>query len=85
MPPSFVRPFARFLPLRLQIEAVQGHHLGPCLDEVMHEIFLRVLSCIEVRNRAQLRVGTKDQVDRSRRPLELLGGTITTFVDAFGG
>jgi hypothetical protein len=38
------------------VEAVQVHHLGPCSHEVLHELLLRVVTCIDFRDRPQLRV-----------------------------
>ena len=32
----------------LQIETICVHHLGPCCDEVTHELFLVVVLCIHL-------------------------------------
>ena len=71
--------------LLLQVEAVQGHYLGPGRDEGLHEVFLGISGGVELGYGAQLGVGAEDQVDRSGRPLDLTRGAVATFVNARGG
>jgi len=39
-----------------QVKAIVLHHLGPCRDEVIDELVLRVIGCIDFCNGTQLRV-----------------------------
>src|ERR1700730_16542947 len=55
-----------------EVEAIQVHHLGPRRNEVVHELLLRVRARIDLRESAQLRVRTEDQVDTGAGPLELV-------------
>ncbi len=43
-----------------QFEAIQSHHFGPRVNEMMHEIILCVVGCIELGDCTQFRVGTED-------------------------
>ncbi len=40
------------------------HHLVPGLREVIHELLLPIYGRVELRDGAQLGVGSKDQIDR---------------------
>jgi len=40
----------------LQIKAIVLHHLGPCRDEVIDELVMRIIGCIDFCNGTQLRV-----------------------------
>lgn len=40
-------------PVPSRSEAVERHHLGPCADEVTHELFLAVVRRIDLGDRAQ--------------------------------
>src|SRR3954451_19688592 len=59
-----------------EVETIQLHHLVPGRDEVTHELLLRVLGGIALRQRAELRVRAEHQVDASGRPLLLAGDAI---------
>src|SRR5436190_12334100 len=37
-----------------EVEAIEVHHLGPCRDEVLHELLLRIVARIDFRERAEL-------------------------------
>ena len=43
-------------PSLLQIKAIVLHHLGPCRDEVIGELVMRIIGCIDFCNGTQLRV-----------------------------
>src|SRR5580698_10329198 len=47
------------------VEAVEGHHLGPRLHEVVHKLLLSVGRSIDLRHGAQLGVRAEHQVNRS--------------------
>ena len=53
-----------------EIEAVGVHHLGPGRDEVLHELLLAIVACIDFGERAQLGVRAEDQVDAGAGPLD---------------
>ena len=40
----------------LQIKAIVLHHLGPCRDEVIDELVMRIIGCVGFSNGTQLRV-----------------------------
>src|SRR5690348_7845168 len=52
-----------------EIESIEVHDLVPRGDEVAHELLLRVSRRIHLRDCAELRVRTEDQVDGRGRPL----------------
>src|SRR5210317_1195286 len=66
------------------IKTIQGHHLGPCINEVTHKLFFSVVGCIDFCDSTQLGAGTEDKVDGGGRPSDLACRTITTLVYAFG-
>ena len=49
-------PFPLSLVLQGKVVAIQGHHLVPCRDEVLHKRLLRVARCIDLRNGTELGV-----------------------------
>ena len=67
-----------------EVEAISVHHLGPGRHEVLHELLLRVRAGIDLREGAQLRVRTEDQVDARAGPLDRLGLAVAALVHAVG-
>src|SRR5919202_1062886 len=47
-----------------QVEPIKIHHLVPSSHEVTHELLLRVVTRVDLREGAELRVRAEDQVDR---------------------
>src|SRR4051812_3227274 len=71
------------LPIRLdsgEVEAVEVHDLVPRGDEVTDELLLRVIRRVDLRQGAQLRVRTEDEVDRGGRPPDVARGAVAPFV-----
>ena len=60
------------------IDLVPGGH------EVAYELLLRIAGCVDLRDGAQLRIRTEDEVDGGGRPLRLAGCPIPALVDTFG-
>ena len=60
----------------VQVEPVELHHLDPGGDEVAHELLLRVVAGVDLRQGPQLRVRAEDQVDGRGRPPDLTGGGV---------
>lgn len=58
----------------LEVEAVELHHLGPHMHEVVDELLIGVVRGIHLGNGAQLRVRPEHEVDRRTRP-----HNVTTF------
>ena len=50
------------------IESIEIHHLVPRSDEVAHELLLRVVARVDLRERAQLGVRAEDEVHAARGP-----------------
>jgi hypothetical protein len=50
------------------IEAIEIHHLVPGGDEDVHELVLRVIARIDLRERAELRVRPEDEIDAAGGP-----------------
>ena len=73
-----------FQPGSALVKAIEIHHLVPGLHEVVHELLLRVVVCVDFSDCAQLGIGAEHQVDGGGRPFELARGAITTLVNAFG-
>lgn len=65
-----------------QIETIEIHHLGPRRDEVPHELLLRIIRGVDLRDRPQFRVRAEDQIDGARRPFQLAGLSVVAFVEA---
>ena len=66
-------------------EAIEVHHLGPCLGKVPYELFFAIIGGIDFRNGPQLGIRAEDQIDRRCRPLDLACGAIGAFIQAFIG
>src|SRR5437764_7502746 len=56
-----------------KVESIEVHDLVPRGHEVAHELLLRVVARIDLRERTELRVRTEDQVDAATGPLALAG------------
>src|SRR5260370_36886977 len=56
-----------------EVEPVEVHHLAPRRDEVAHDLLLRVVAGVDLRERAQLGVRPEDQVGPAAGPLDLAG------------
>src|SRR5205807_1689769 len=61
-----------------EVEAVQIHHLGPRGHEVAHELLLRVVTRVDLREGSKLGVRTEDEIDGRGGPLDLARGAIAT-------
>src|SRR5215831_9402122 len=51
-----------------QVVAIEGHDLVPRRHEVAHELLLRVVARVDLRQRAKLGVRAEDEVGCRRRP-----------------
>lgn len=54
-----------------EIEAVEIHHLVPRSHKVTHELLLRVVLRVDLREGSELGVVTEDEVDGGAGPLDL--------------
>jgi hypothetical protein len=70
----------RFLPVSTSIKAIQGHHLGPCINEVKHKHLSSVLRCIGFCDSPQLGIRPENKVNGGGCPFELARPAITTLV-----
>src|SRR5689334_19928521 len=52
-----------------RVEAIEVHYLGPRRREVRRKLLFRIRAGIHLRERAELRVRTEDQVDARTGPL----------------
>src|SRR5207247_2439716 len=80
---SCARPpwcYSGTLPGSGEVEPIVVHHLVPCGHEVTHELLLRIVTCVDFRQGAELRVRSEDKIDRSAGPFDAAGGAISTFV-----
>src|SRR3990172_8020771 len=59
-------------------EAIEIHHLVPRSHEVTHERLLRVVTCVDFRDRSELGVRTEDEVYSGAGPLQIAGPAITS-------
>src|SRR4051812_42148084 len=66
-----------------QVVAVEVHHLIPGSHEVTHELLLRVVTCVDLRQRPELRVRAEHEVGGCGSPFEIARGPITTLVQVF--
>jgi hypothetical protein len=57
-----------------KVVAIEVHHLVPGRHEVTHELLLRVVAGVDLRQRPELGVRTEDEVGRSSGPLDLARG-----------
>src|SRR5579862_7223751 len=67
-----------------QIKTVEIHDFVPGTHKVADELFLSIFGRVDFGDGTKLRVRTKDQINRCRRPFELAGLAIKPFVDAVG-
>src|SRR5687767_6482720 len=65
------------------VEPIQIHDFVPRRHEVSHELLLRIVTCVDFRKRAELRVRTEHKVDPGAGPFDLAGAAISTLVDVF--
>ena len=56
-----------------KVESIEVHDLVPRGHEVAHELLLRVVARVDLRERTELRVRTEDEVDAATDPLALAG------------
>src|SRR5690348_12841261 len=54
-----------------EVEAIEVHDLGPRGDEVLHKRLLRVVTCIDFRDRPELGVRAENEVGTGGGPLDL--------------
>src|SRR3954469_9075591 len=54
----------------VDVEAIEVHHLDPRVDEVAHELLLRVGACVDFGDRTQMRIRPEDEIRAAARPLE---------------
>src|SRR5499427_5730799 len=67
-----------------QVEAVEVHDLVPRGNEVAHELLLRVVARVDLRDRPELGVGAEDQVEPAAGPLQLARPAITALEGVLG-
>src|SRR5205823_12789515 len=67
-----------------EVEAIEVHDLVPCTHEVTHELLLRVLACVDLRDGSELGVRTEDEVDGGSGPPDLHRRAIATVVLVLG-
>src|SRR6266540_337907 len=72
------RPHTRALSDK--VEAIKIHDLVPRGHKVTHELLLRVVTSVDLRDSSELGVRTEDEVDGGGGPLELARGAIATLV-----
>ena len=48
---------------RIEVKAIEIHHLGPGGHEVVDELLLRIVAGVDFRNGPKLRVRTEDEID----------------------
>src|SRR5438552_14841515 len=63
-----------------EVEAIEVHDLVPRSHEVTHELLLRVVACVDLRDGSELGVRTEDEVDGGGGPLGLARREIATLV-----
>src|ERR671912_883171 len=59
-----------------EVVPVEVHDLVPGCHEVVHELLLRVVARIDLRDGPQLGIRAEDQVDPAARPSELASGAV---------
>src|SRR5581483_974901 len=70
-----------FLTTPDEVVTIQVHDLPPCGRKVFHELLLRSRAGIDLGERTQLRVRTKDQVDACSGPLERVRLAVAALVE----
>src|SRR6266540_6662828 len=63
-----------------EVEAIEVHDLVPRRHEVTHELLLRVVTCVDLRDASEWGVRTEDEIDGGACPLDLARRTIATLV-----
>ena len=59
-----------------EVVPVEVHDLVPRGHEVVHELLLRVVARVDLRERPQLGVRAEDEVDAAAGPPDLAGGAV---------
>src|SRR5690242_21937540 len=67
-----------------EVEAIEVHDLVPRGNEVVHELVLRVVTCVDLGDGSELRVRTEDEVDCCGGPVELSRHAIAILVLVLG-
>src|SRR5687768_12909404 len=67
-----------------EVEPIEVHDLVPCGHEVTHELLLRVVARVDLRDSSELGVRSEDEVDGGGGPLDLARGAVLTLVDVLG-
>src|SRR5437588_304130 len=67
-----------------EVESIEVHDLVPSGHEVTHELLLRVVARVDLRDGSELGVRTDDQVDGGSGPLHVARGAIPALVHALG-
>src|SRR5918911_2193335 len=64
-----------------EVESIEVHDLVPRGHEVTHELLLRVVARVDLRDGSEHGVRTEDEVDRGGGPLDLARGAVATLVN----
>ena len=64
-----------------EVEPIEVHDLVPRRHEVTHELLLRVVAGVDLREGAELGVRAEDEVDGGGGPLDLARRAVATLVD----
>ena len=65
----------------MEVKPVQLHHLHPCLHEVLNKALSAVCLGIDLHNRPQLAIGSKDKVSAGCRPAQAAISPVTALVE----
>src|SRR5687767_10676418 len=63
-----------------EVEPIEVHDLVPRSDEVTHELLLRVVLCVDLRDGSELGIRTEDEVGSGGGPLELARHSVPALV-----
>src|SRR5688572_15680383 len=66
--------------LRDKVEPIEVHDFVPCGNEVAHELLLCVVTCVDLRECAELGMRTEDEVGGRGGPPDLARGAVATLV-----
>jgi hypothetical protein len=72
------------MPYQARVEAIEVHELVPRRHEVTHELALRVITGVDLRDASELGVRAEDEVNGAARSDDLAGHTTPTVVDVLG-
>src|SRR4051794_20466481 len=64
------------------VESIVVHHLGPRRHEIPGELLLRIGGPIDLREGAELRVRTEDQIDAGAGPLDRIRLAVAALIRA---